>query len=99
MRLPRRHSSPSFFHPSTNRRIYRFASSGESTPLTQKVISGRGATFGAPRARRHAVRRRRRGNRDAMPDNDGVVADQDLLDDEAHDVLPFDDVKRISSAA
>ena len=29
MRLPRLRSSPSFFHPNTNRRMYRFASSGE----------------------------------------------------------------------
>src|SRR4051812_22315241 len=29
MRLPRLRSSPGFFHPNTNRRMYRFASSGE----------------------------------------------------------------------
>src|SRR5271168_2669007 len=29
MREPRRCSSPSFFHPSTNRRMYIFASNGE----------------------------------------------------------------------
>src|SRR5580704_1642605 len=29
MREPRLRSSPSIFHPSTNRRMYRFASSGE----------------------------------------------------------------------
>src|SRR6266404_5028391 len=29
MREPRLSSRPSFFHPNTNRRIYRFASSGE----------------------------------------------------------------------
>ena len=29
MREPRRCSSPSIFHPSTNRRMYRFASNGE----------------------------------------------------------------------
>src|SRR5216684_6101067 len=34
-----RFSCPSFFHPSTNRRIYRLLSSGLITPLTQKVIS------------------------------------------------------------
>src|SRR6516162_4305461 len=47
MRLPRRHSSPSFFHPSTNRRIYRFASSGEITPLTQKITSSLSDVFRA----------------------------------------------------
>jgi hypothetical protein len=30
-----------------------------------------------------------------MPDDDSVVADEDVLDDEAHDSLPFKDVKRI----
>lgn len=34
-----------------------------------------------------------------MADNDGVVADQNLLDDEAHDSLALDDVKRIGGAA
>ena len=34
-----RFSCPSFFHPSTNRRIYKLLSSGLITPLTQKVIS------------------------------------------------------------
>ena len=29
MRVPRLRSSPSIFHPSTNRRMYRFASNGE----------------------------------------------------------------------
>src|SRR5438094_7704246 len=38
MREPRLRSSPSFFHPSTNRRMYRFASNGEM-----------GEPFGMPR--------------------------------------------------
>src|SRR5437899_7405980 len=35
----RRFSCPSFFYPSTNRRIYKLLSSGLLTPLTQKVFS------------------------------------------------------------
>ena len=34
-----------------------------------------------------------------MPDDDGFVADEDLLDDESHDSLPLDDVKRVGGAA
>src|SRR6266567_3756885 len=34
-----RFSCPSFFHPSTNRRMYRLLNRGKITPLTQKVIS------------------------------------------------------------
>jgi hypothetical protein len=34
-----RFSCPSFFHPSTNRRMYRLLNRGLTTPLTQKVIS------------------------------------------------------------
>ena len=33
-----------------------------------------------------------------MPDDDRVVADEDVLDDEAHDSLPLNDVKRIGGA-
>ena len=33
--------------------------------------------------------------RDGVPDNDGIVTDQDLLDDEADDPLAFLDVEGI----
>ena len=33
MRVPRLRSSPSIFHPSTNRRMYKFASNGEMGTL------------------------------------------------------------------
>jgi hypothetical protein len=34
-----------------------------------------------------------------MPDDDRVVADEDVLDDESHHSLPLDDVKRVGGAA
>src|ERR1700739_1705093 len=69
----------------------RFDSTGESTPLTQKVIFlRRGSTI---------VLRRPRRDRDAMTDGDGVVSDQDFFDNEAHDSLTFRDAKRFSCAA
>src|ERR1039457_739584 len=34
-----------FFQPSTNRRIYKLASNGEATPLTQKITSSLSAGF------------------------------------------------------
>ena len=45
------------------------------------------------------MRRGHRPDGDAMPDDDRVVADEDFLDDEAHDSLPLDDVKRVGGAA
>ena len=48
---------------------------------------------------RAAIRWGCQANRDAMPDDDGVVADEDVLDDEAHDSLALDDVKRVGGAA
>src|SRR6267154_2968926 len=39
MYAARRFSCPSFFHPSTNRRMYKLLSNGLITPLTQKVTS------------------------------------------------------------
>ena len=34
-----------------------------------------------------------------MPDDDSVVADEDVLDDQAHDSLAFNDIKRVGGAA
>ena len=34
-----------------------------------------------------------------MPDDDRVVANEDVLDDEAHDSLALNDVKRVGGAA
>ena len=48
---------------------------------------------------RAAIRWWGQADRDAMPDDDGVVADEDVLDDEAHDSLALIDVKRVGGAA
>ena len=34
-----------------------------------------------------------------MPDDDSIVADEDVLDDEAHDSLALNDIKRVGGAA
>ena len=34
-----------------------------------------------------------------MPDDNRVIADEDILDDQAHDSLALHDVKRVGSAA
>jgi hypothetical protein len=34
-----------------------------------------------------------------MPDDDGVVADENFFDDEAHDTLPLEHVERFGSAS
>lgn len=34
-----------------------------------------------------------------MPDDDSVIANEDVLDDEAHDALALNDVKGVGSAA
>ena len=39
--------------------------------------------------------RRSRGNGNAVANHDRVVADEDLLDEEPHDPLPFQDVERL----
>ena len=39
------------------------------------------------------------GERDGVPDDDGLIADQDLLDDEADDPLASFDVESISGGA
>lgn len=38
-------------------------------------------------------------DRDAIPDDHGGVADENVLDDEAHDSLALIDVKRVGGAA
>src|SRR5579863_4258098 len=72
-----------------------FDNNGEITPLTQKVISRDRGTLGAARGRRHVFWRRGRSDRDAMPNDDCIVADEHLLDDETDDALPFQDVERV----
>ncbi len=69
------------------------------TPRTQKVtLIGRDA-MGATGRWRAAIRRGCQTDRDAMPDQDRVVANEDVLDDEAHDSLALNDLKRVGGAA
>src|ERR1700730_15982347 len=94
MYAARRFSCPSFFHPSTNRRIYTLASNGESTPLTQKVT-----LLIWPTWRRTAVLKGHRWDWDAVTNGDGVVPHQDVFDHEPYDSLALRDIKRLSSTA
>jgi hypothetical protein len=63
------------------------ASSGLMAPRTQKI------TFGSRRRSVYAPVRgtiaRSVGQRDAVPDDDFVVADENLLDEKPHDALAF----------
>src|SRR5437773_6688626 len=88
----RRLSCPSFFQPSTNRRMYRLLSKGLITPLTQKVILTVWVV-GSP------VLGRTRRNRNAVTNGDGIVADQDVFNQQSHDFLAFNDTKRFRGAA
>src|SRR5712692_6317650 len=89
----RRFSCPSFFHPSTNRRMYKLLSSGLITPLTQKV------TLVWPTWRRTAILWGARWNWDAVTNGDGVVPHQDIFDQEPYDSLALRDIKRLSHTA
>src|SRR5450631_2701609 len=71
---------------------------GVITPRTQKVISAVGIA-GAQIGRREAAGRGWRADGNAVPNEDGVITDQYLLDDEAHDALPLEGVECISGAA
>jgi retron-type reverse transcriptase len=62
------------------------------TPRTQKQTLSAWGDGGATGGRRAAQRRGRRTDGNAMPDDDSVVADEDVLDDEANDSLPLKDV-------
>ena len=71
---------------------------GSSTPRTQKVTFAGQPPFGSARRGRAAAGRGRRCNRDAMPDDDRVLTDQDFFDDQADDALAFEDIKGVGSA-
>src|SRR5215471_9335946 len=76
-----------------------FASSGLSTPRTQKVTLGGWRTVQLTWSRRARAGGGRRRNRNTVADNDSIVADKDLLDDQTHDPLALDHVERISAVA
>jgi RNA-directed DNA polymerase len=66
------------------------------TPRTQKVTSITRGCRPQGRGRGDIAVRRHGGQGDGVPDDDCLVADQDLLDDEADDPLAFLDVEGIS---
>jgi Reverse transcriptase (RNA-dependent DNA polymerase) len=72
---------------------------GVSTPRTQKVTLTTLRVMGATGSCGAAIRRRRQTDGDAMSDDDRVVANEDVLDYEAHDSLALNDIKRVGGAA
>ena len=48
---------------------------------------------------RATVRRRCQTDRNAMSNNEGVIANQNVFDDQSHDSLAFQDIKRIGSVS
>jgi RNA-directed DNA polymerase len=68
---------------------------GTLTPLTQKVILRIWGTPGVPSGGWRAAGRGRCSDRNAVSNNEGVIADQNVLDDESHDSLPFHDIERV----
>jgi len=72
---------------------------GVITPRTQKVTSALSRAVRVSSGCRAGSVRWRRGHRDAMTDDDRVIAYKDLLDDQPDDTLPFDYVKRVRGHA
>src|SRR5438552_13402894 len=69
--------------------------SGDSTPLTQKVIWRIWGTPAVSGGGWCVTGRGRRNDWNAVSNNEAVIADQNVLDDESHDSLPFDDIERV----
>jgi RNA-directed DNA polymerase len=65
---------------------------GPITPLTQKVILIVWVVGSS-------VLGRNRRNRNAVTNGDGLLADQDVFNQQSHDFLPFNDTKRFRRAA
>jgi retron-type reverse transcriptase len=72
---------------------------GVITPRTQKVTSVIWEALGFAGSWRATVRRTRKSDGDAMPDDKSVIANEDVLDDESHDSLSLGDLKSVSGAA
>src|SRR5229473_3898716 len=71
------------------------ATRGLTTPRTQKVTSVVCEVIGGIRGWAVVPIRWSRWNGNAVAYHDRVIADEHLLDDQAHDPLPLDDVERI----
>src|SRR5260370_9918807 len=80
------------FRNRSNPSSAQFESTGEITPLTQKVIL---TVWGL----RSSVLGRTRRNRNAVTNGDGIFADQNVFNQESHDSLAFDDTNGFGSAA
>src|SRR5258707_10231155 len=93
MREPRLCSNPSIFHPSTNWRMYRFASSGEMAPRTQKITFGPGWSGVCMVGRRAVGWAGRQG--DGVSNDDFVIANEDFLYEKPKNMLTFRHVKGI----
>src|ERR1700681_2521520 len=70
-------------------------SNGLRTPRTQKVTSVVSRTIGVPRLWTGAPVRRSRWHGNAVAEHDRIIADEYLLDHQAHQALPLDDVDRV----
>src|SRR5215471_5657563 len=68
------------------------ASNGLTTPRTQKVILTVWVVGSS-------VLERTRRNRNAVTNGDGILADQDVFNQQSHDFLPFNDTKRFRGTA
>ncbi len=77
---------------------YRLASSGLTQPRTQKVTPI-GLSAGSPEGMADASTGGPVGTGNAVADDDGVIGNEDLLDDQAHDALPLENVERVGGRA
>jgi retron-type reverse transcriptase len=68
---------------------------GVITPRTQKVTSAVASTMRGIRVLRTASIRRSRGDGNTVTDDDPIIANEHVLDHQADDALPLDDVKRV----
>jgi len=71
---------------------------GVSTARTQKVTSVLSEIIGPTRQRRAAPVRRSRWHGNAVAEHDRIIANEHLLDHQAHDTLPFDHVERVGGS-
>ena len=75
-----------------------FPTKGARTPRTQKITLASCGAVGAIWGWQAAIIRRYRGNGNAVTNDNGVITDEHLFDDEAHDALAFGDLERVGGA-